>query len=144
MSKAITPEMLNDEGIRSALELLQEQVNRYDNDSKRKSYITGENISSHLMPVYYIREFKKLPKKVKSRQYNIQLAALMLLLNLPDEIQISLVRNAERQFKLLRDSTPETLDAKQLEQLIKDVQAIASTVTLGKDDARQGMEGDSR
>lgn len=30
MSKNITPDMLNDEGIRSALELLQEQVNRYD------------------------------------------------------------------------------------------------------------------
>lgn len=144
MSKAITPEMLNDEGIRSALELLQEQVSRYDNDSKRKSFITGENIASHLMPVYYIREFKKLPKKVKTRQYNIQLAAIMLLLHLPDEIQNALVRNAEIQFKLLRDSTPETLNTKQLEQLIKEVQVIASTVTLGKDDARQGMEGDSR
>ena len=63
------------------------------------------------------------------------LAALMLLLNLPDEIQISLVRNVEKQFKLLLDSTPETLNVKQLEQLIKEVQMIASTVTLGKDDA---------
>lgn len=136
MSKRITPEMLSDEGIRSALELLQEQVNRYDNDTKGKIIITGESITSHLMPVYYIREFKKLTKKVKSRQYNIQLAAIMLMLHLSDTVQLSLVKNAEIQFKLLRDSTPETLNKKQLETLIKEVEAVASTVRLDKGDAR--------
>lgn len=139
MSKNITPDMLNDEGIRSALELLQEQVNRYDNDSKRKSIITGDSISSHLMPVYYIKELKKLAKKLHTRQYNLQLAAIMLMLHLPEITQLSLVKNAELQFKLLRDSTPGTLNTKQLEQLIKEVEAVASTVKLDKGDARQGM-----
>lgn len=139
MSKNITPDMLNDEGIRSALELLQEQVNRYDNDSKRKSIMTGENISSHLMPVYYISEFKKLSKKLKTRQYNLQLAAIVLMLNLPEITQLSLVKNAELQFKLLRDSTAETLNIKQLERLIKQVEGIASTIKADDDNARQGM-----
>ncbi|WP_318837847.1 hypothetical protein [Providencia sp. PROV007] len=35
MSKPVTTEMLNDEGIRSALELLQEQVDRFEAESRR-------------------------------------------------------------------------------------------------------------
>ncbi|MEQ5037914.1 hypothetical protein ABN115_02675 [Providencia rettgeri] len=128
MSKNITPEMLNDEGIRSALELLQEQVNRYDSDFKRQSFIVGENNTSHLMPIYYINEFKQLARKVQSRQYNLQLAAIMLILHLPEVTQLTLVKNAELQFKLLRDSTSETLNIKQLEGLIQQVKVIASTI----------------
>ncbi|MEX6314011.1 hypothetical protein AB6G19_10065 [Providencia manganoxydans] len=128
MSKNITPEMLNDEGIRSALELLQEQVNRYDSDFKKQSFIVGENNTSHLMPIYYINEFKQLARKVQSRQYNLQLAAIMLILHLPEVTQLTLVKNAELQFKLLRDSTSETLNIKQLEGLIQQVKVIASTI----------------
>ncbi|HGW2951067.1 TPA: hypothetical protein ACNP9N_005263 [Enterobacter asburiae] len=128
MSQNFTTEMLNDDGIRSALELLQEQVSRYESDSKRKSFITGESNTSHLTPVYYIRQFKVLARKLKTRQYNLQLASLILMLHLPETTQQLLVKNAEMQFRLLRDSTPETLNVGQLEKLIKEVEAIAGTV----------------
>jgi hypothetical protein len=102
MSQNFTTEMLNDDGIRSALELLQEQVSRYESDSKRKSFITGESNTSHLTPVYYIRQFKVLARKLKTRQYNLQLASLILMLHLPETTQQLLVKNAEMQFRLLR------------------------------------------
>lgn len=114
-------------------------VSRYSNDSKIKSFITGENISSHLMPIYYINEFKKLSKKLKTRQYNLQLSAIILMLHLPEITQLSLTKNAELQFKLLRDSTAETLNIKQLESLIKQVETIASTIKSDDDNACQGM-----
>lgn len=131
MSQNFTTEMLNDDGIRSALELLQEQVSRYEHDSKRKSFITGESNTSHLTPVYYIQQFKALARKLKTRQYNLQLASLILMLHLPETTQQLLVKNAEMQFRLLRDSTPETLNVGQLEKLIKEVEAIAGTVGAG-------------
>ena len=131
MSQNFTTEMLNDDGIRSALELLQEQVSRYESDSKRKSFTTGESNTSHLTPVYYIRQFKALARKLKTRQYNLQLASLILMLHLPETTQQLLVKNAEMQFRLLRDSTPETLNVGQLEKLIKEVEAIAVTVGAG-------------
>lgn len=135
MSKKITPDMLNDEGIRSALELLQEQVSRYTMNNKRSKFILGENTSSHLLPKYYIREFKKLSKKIQSRQYNILLASISLMLHLPELTQLSLVKNAELQFKILRDSTPETLDINQLDRLIKQVESIALNVKEINEDA---------
>ena len=131
MSQNFTIEMLNDDGIRSALELLQEQVSRYEHDSKWKSFITGESNTSHLTPVYYIQQFKALARKLKTRQYNLQLASLILMLHLPETTQQLLVKNAEMQFRLLRDSTPETLNVGQLEKLIKEVEAIAGTVGAG-------------
>lgn len=131
MSQSFTTEMLNDDGIRSALELLQEQVSRYESDSKRKSFITCESNTSHLMPVYYIRRFKALARKLKTRQYNLQLASLILMLHLPETTQQVLVKNAEQQFRLLRDSTPDTLNIGQLETLIKEAEAIAARVNAG-------------
>ncbi|MDV0481125.1 hypothetical protein [Enterobacter roggenkampii] len=69
-----------------------------------------------------------LARKLKTRQYNLQLASLILMLHLPETTQQLLVKNAEMQFRLLRDSTPETLNVGQLEKLIKEVEAIAGTV----------------
>ncbi|MBG6025960.1 hypothetical protein I5F10_00910 [Proteus mirabilis] len=57
------------------------------------------------------------------------------MLHLPELTQLSLVKNAELQFKILRDSTPETLDINQLDRLIKQVESIALNVKEINEDA---------
>lgn len=134
MKSMITVDMLNDEGIRSALELLQQQVSRYDAVQK-KQYISGKKVISHQVPVYYFNRFTLLAKKYKSRRYHVLLASLMLLINLPDDIQAALIANAEKQFNLLCDPEQEEPDICQLEQLTDEISSFVSGIF----DARQGM-----
>lgn len=128
MSKKITGEMLTDEGIRSALELLREQVSRFEDENKKKQYITGEGSTGHLLPLFYIKRFKTVAKRLQTRQYNVWLAAIALMTSLPYAAQEKLVRNADKQFRLLRDSTPETLDIQMLESLMQEFTVFAGSV----------------
>lgn len=128
MSKKITGEMLTDEGIRSALELLREQVSRFEDENKKKQYITGEGSTGHLLPLFYIKRFKTVAKRLQTRQYNVWLAAIALMTSLPYAAQEKLVRNADKQFRLLRDSTPETLDIQMLESLMQEFTVFAESV----------------
>ncbi|WP_318840362.1 hypothetical protein [Providencia sp. PROV083] len=115
MSKPVTTEMLNDEGIRSALELLQEQVDRFEAESKKIRFVVGERAITHQLPTYYVHQFIGLSKRLKTRRYYVLLAAILLILDLPEAVQRYVISNAEKQFLLLRDSTLETLDIKKLE-----------------------------
>lgn len=128
MSEKITSDMLTDEGIRSALELLREQVSRYEDDNKKKRYITGEGSTGHLLPLFYIKRFKMVAKRLQTRQYNVWLAAIALMTSLSDVVQEKLVKNADKQFRLLRDSTPETLDIQMLESLMEEFTVFAGSV----------------
>lgn len=134
MNNTITTDMLNDEGIRSALELLQQQVSRYD-AVQQKRYIPGEKTITHQLPAYYVNEFILLSKKLKSRRYHVLLASLILMMNLPEDIQICLIKNAGKQFNLLRDSEQESLNIRQMEQLTEEISRLVSGIV----DARQGM-----
>lgn len=134
MNNTITTDMLNDEGIRSALELLQQQVSRYD-AVQQKRYTPGEKTITHQLPAYYVNEFILLSKKLKSRRYHVLLASLILMMNLPEDIQICLIKNAGKQFNLLRDSEQEPLNIRQMEQLTEEISRLVSGIF----DARQGM-----
>lgn len=128
MSKSVTAEMLNDEGIRSALELLQEQVGRYEAESKKMRFVVGERAITHQLPTYYVHQFIGLSKRLKTRRYYVLLAAILLILDLPEAVQRYVISNAEKQFLLLRDSTLETLDIKRLEGLIQDISFFSHEV----------------
>ncbi|HEM7130992.1 hypothetical protein ABN115_02585 [Providencia rettgeri] len=128
MSKPVTTEMLNDEGIRSALELLQEQVDRYEAESKKIRFVVGERTITHQLPTYYVHQFIGLSKRLKTRRYYVLLAAILLILDLPEAVQRYVISNAEKQFLLLRDSTLETLDIKRLEGLIQDISIFSHEI----------------
>ncbi|EPL6456957.1 hypothetical protein N0G65_004164 [Providencia rettgeri] len=131
MSKPVTTEMLNDEGIRSALELLQEQVDRYEAESKKMRFVVGERAITHQLPTYYVHQFIGLSKRLKTRRYYVLLAAILLILDLPEAVQRYVISNAEKQFLLLRDSTLETLDIKRLEGLIQDISIFSQEIEKG-------------
>lgn len=146
METDITDAMFKDEGIHMALARLHEEVLRYRANEKKNSYICGERIIAHQIPHYYATKFITLSKELKTPRYYVLLAALMLLLDLPEGAQRYLIDNARQQFLLLRDSTPETLDAFALEKLMDELSHIGAkfdqVFTYVNDDpvdAHQGM-----
>lgn len=124
MAQDLTDEMLNDERINKALKHLHEEVLRYQANQNKSNYICGERIIAHQIPSHYANKFAELSKELKTPRYYVLFAALILFLNLPEGIQRYLINNARQQFRLLRDSTPETVDALALEKLMDNLSHI--------------------
>lgn len=133
-------DMLSNKEIRSSYEALQEKIAMYEIDIKRKSYTLGVKDTSGKMPVYYLNVVKRIAARVGIQQFHVLSAGVLLLTQLPENIQNILVENAAKQLNLLGYSKPENLDIEKLELLISELEQIAQPLRKAVE-MPSGMEG---